>query len=147
VNEKFAHKLQFLREMRDWSRGGALANGPSVLVGDLNVAPLEHDVWSHRQMLDVVSHTPVETEALETMRQDARFIDAVRALRPEPQKVYTWWSYRSPDWRAADKGRRLDHAWLSRHLDGALGGVEIVKDARGWARPSDHVPLVVSLEL
>ena len=82
-------------------------------MGDLNVAPLEHDVWSHKQLLDVVSHTPVETEALETLRVEAGWTDAMRHLRPEPEKIYSWWSYRSPDWRAADQGRRLDHIWLS----------------------------------
>jgi exodeoxyribonuclease-3 len=120
---------------------------PSLLLGDLNVAPLPFDVWSHRQLLNVVSHTPVETEALEALRIDSGFVDAVRHLRPEPEKVYTWWSYRSPDWAAADKGRRLDHAWVSEDLKTTVRAVEIARETRGWARPSDHVPVTVQLEL
>ena len=53
--------------------------GPAILVGDLNVAPLEHDVWSHKQLLSVVSHTPIETEALELLRGEAGWIDTAPA--------------------------------------------------------------------
>src|SRR4029453_16571872 len=111
-NVKFAHKLQFLDEMNGYFQNRR-ASKKSIMVGDLNVAPLEHDVWSHKQLLDVVSHTPVETEALETLRQESDFADAMRLLRPEPEKVYSWWSYRSTDWQAANKSRRLGHKWLS----------------------------------
>ena len=145
LNPKFKHKLQFLSEIRRW--GNARERRPAILVGDLNVAPLEHDVWSHRQLLNVVSHTPVETEALETLRGEGRWIDGARHLTPEPTKIYTWWSYRSPDWRAANKGRRLDHVWTSEDLGGALRSVDVHGDARGWLRPSDHVPVTATLEL
>ena len=84
-----------------------------ILVGDLNVAPLEHDVWSHKQMLSVVSHTPVECEKLTAVQKAGGWVDAMRMLVPEPAKLYTWWSYRSPDWATADKGRRLDHIWVA----------------------------------
>lgn len=147
VNDKFAHKLAFLEEMRAWGGRDRPTAGPAILVGDLNVAPLEHDVWSHKQLLDVVSHTPVETEALETLRQEAGWADAARVLTPEPEKIYTWWSYRSPDWEKANKGRRLDHVWLSPDLAGTCREVAILKDARGWERPSDHAPVTARLEL
>ena len=63
-NEKFAHKLDFLDELSEW-REGFRPRAKSVLVGDLNVAPKEHDVWSHKQLLKVVSHTPIEVEKLD----------------------------------------------------------------------------------
>jgi exodeoxyribonuclease III len=145
LNDKFAHKLAFMDELRAW--GGRRASGPAILVGDLNVAPLEHDVWSHKQLLDVVSHTPVETERLEALRGEAGWVDTMRHLRPEPEKIYTWWSYRSPDWAAADKGRRLDHLWVSPDLAGTVRKVEVLRDARGWERPSDHAPVTLTLAL
>ncbi len=145
INDKFGHKLDFLQELRAW--GGRRPSGPAILVGDLNVAPLEHDVWSHKQLLDVVSHTPVETEALETLRGEAGWIDAARHLTPEPEKIFTWWSYRSPDWSAANKGRRLDHAWVSPDLAGTVRAVDVLREARGWERPSDHVPVTLGLDL
>jgi exodeoxyribonuclease-3 len=64
---------------------------------------------------------------------------------PADQKLYTWWSYRSPNWLLADKGRRLDHVWMSESVAPDLGDVHILKEARGWTRPSDHVPVTVSL--
>ncbi|MBV9076487.1 MAG: exodeoxyribonuclease III [Methylobacteriaceae bacterium] len=145
TNPKFAHKLQFLAEMRAWS--GGRERRPAVLVGDLNVAPYEHDVWSHRQLLNVVSHTPVETEAMHALREEGGWVDAARHLTPEPEKIYTWWSYRSPDWAKADKGRRLDHVWTSPDLAGAIRRVDVHRDARGWERPSDHVPVTATLEI
>ncbi len=144
-NEKFAHKLAFLAEAREYfvARGKFTR---TVLAGDLNVAPLENDVWSHRQLLDVVSHTPVETEALAAW-QATGFTDAVRHFVPEPQKLFTWWSYRNRDWRASDRGRRLDHVWVSNDLAGALIRQSVLKDARDWKLASDHVPVVVELRV
>jgi exodeoxyribonuclease-3 len=146
VNEKFGHKLDFLADLTDWARAGAMARQRSVLVGDLNIAPYEADVWSHKALLDVVSHTPIETEGLEAMRRAGQWTDAVRKLKPEPERVYSWWSYRSPDWSAADKGRRLDHVWTTADLDGTIAGAEVLRDARGWEKPSDHAPVTVTLE-
>lgn len=147
LNPKFAHKLAFLDELMGWNDRTKPAASPSILVGDLNIAPYETDVWSHKALLGVVSHTPVETERLERFRGEAGYIDAVRHLKPEPEKVYTWWSYRSPDWSAADKGRRLDHIWLAPSLSTTLQSVAIDREARGWERPSDHAPVTAVLEL
>jgi exodeoxyribonuclease-3 len=61
------------------------------------------------------------------------------------EKLYTWWSYRAQDWSKANKGRRLDHIWASPALEPHLEGIDILREARGWERPSDHVP--VSLRL
>lgn len=144
-NPKYGHKLDFIAETRNWfAARGNLAR--TVLVGDLNIAPLEHDVWSHRQLLDVVSHTPPETEGLIAW-QKAGFIDAMRHFVPAEQKLFTWWSYRNRDWRASDRGRRLDHVWVSPDLTGALTRQTVLKDARDWKQASDHVPVCVELAL
>jgi len=146
VNIKFAHKLAFLDEMRH-ANGLHPANGDrAILVGDLNVAPLEHDVWSHKQMLKVVSHTPVECEKLTLVQKAGQWFDAMRAFVPESEKLYTWWSYRAMDWRAADRGRRLDHIWVSQALADRVSGMSVTREARGWTRPSDHVPVTVAIE-
>jgi exodeoxyribonuclease-3 len=119
----------------------------SILVGDLNVAPLEHDVWSHKQLLKVVSHTPLEVEKFTAMQQAGSWIDVMRAFIPEPAKLYTWWSYRAADWAASDRGRRLDHIWASPALERAAKEMKVVREARGWERPSDHVPVLAAFEL
>ena len=142
TNDKFAHKLAFLDEMEMWM-ADAVRSG-TILVGDLNVAPLPTDVWSHRQLLDVVSHTPVETEGLNRVQAAGRWVDVMRAVVPPDEKLFTWWSYRSPDWTRADRGRRLDHVWAAPDLAASLRGMTVLKAARSWERPSDHVPVLAS---
>ena len=144
VNVKFAHKLDFIEEAR--SHFQAHAPMRAVLVGDLNVAPLEHDVWSHKQLLKIVSHTPVETAGLQAWLAEG-FHDAVRHFVPAEQKLYTWWSYRNRDWAASDRGRRLDHIWVSQDLAGSLQSHRILREARDWDQPSDHVPVAVTLKV
>ena len=148
VNPKFAHKLAFLDEMRGAPELRPAANARAILVGDLNVAPLEHDVWSHKQMLKVVSHTPVECEKLNEAQNSGAWFDAMRAFVPEPAKLYTWWSYRAAgNWEAADRGRRLDHIWTSPGLTDRVSGISIAKAYRGAERPSDHVPVTAVMEV
>jgi len=145
INPKFGHKLDFIEEMK--SLGAEAEDGVSaILVGDLNIAPYENDVWSHKQLLKIVSHTPIETDGLKEVIARGKWFDMIRHLHPEPEKVYTWWSYRSADWNAANKGRRLDHIWSSNDLAGNLVSTEILREARGWTSPSDHVPVLVKLE-
>ena len=147
INEKFDHKLKFLREMENWF-SSASANDRSVLVGDLNIAPHENDVWSHKQLLKVVSHTPVEIEHMEQVRKAANWVDIMREHASDDEKLYTWWSYRARDWSAANKGRRLDHVWLSPAIGDTCSSVEIMRDARGWEpKPSDHAPVVATLDV
>jgi len=147
INPKFAHKLAFLDEMRACAELRCEGGARAILVGDLNVAPLEHDVWSHKQLLRVVSHTPIECEKLTGILESGFWIDAMRHFVPAPTKLFTWWSYRAADWAAVDKGRRLDHIWVAPALADRMAGVTIAKEARGWVRPSDHVPVTATLDV
>ena len=147
LNPKFEHKLSFLDEMRDCQPLHPKANDRHILVGDLNVAPHEHDVWSHKQLQKIVSHTPIECEKLLGVQAHGNWIDVARQRVPMSEKVYTWWSYRSADWSAANKGRRLDHIWVSQALGDSVRDFRITKDARGWERPSDHVPVTAVLDV
>lgn len=144
VNEKFGQKLDYLSEMRDLFHAEKLER--SILVGDLNIAPREDDVWSHRQLLKVVSHTPVETELLGDVQAAGNWVDVTRKDIPDGQ-LYSWWSYRSPNWDAADKGRRLDHIWASPDIANASYGSRILREARGWEQPSDHAPVFATFDL
>lgn len=146
TNEKFAHKLAFLDEMRDAPELRPVNGARAILVGDLNVAPLEHDVWSHKQMLKVVSHTPIECEKLEVARRAGSWFDAMRKFVPETEKLFTWWSYRSMDWQTSNRGRRLDHVWVSPALADRVSRMNVSREARSWPRPSDHVPVTVVIE-
>jgi exodeoxyribonuclease III len=116
-----------------------------IAVGDLNIAPLETDVWSHKQLLGVVSHTPVEVERLGLLQRAGGFVDAVRHFVPPPERLYTWWSYRARDWAASNRGRRLDHIWVTPSLVGALAEARVYRDSRGWEKASDHVPVMLTI--
>lgn len=140
VNAKFAHKLAFVAEATAWFAAHPPAR--SVLVGDLNIAPLEQDVWSHKQLLDVVSHTPVEVAAMDAWMATG-WMDAMRHFVPTEEKLYTWWSYRNRDWRVNNRGRRLDHVWATPDL--VLSEMRVLTDARDWERTSDHVPVCIVL--
>ncbi|MFY0693292.1 MAG: exodeoxyribonuclease III [Paracoccaceae bacterium] len=144
VNEKFGQKLDYLTEMRDAFH--AEKPEKSILVGDLNIAPREDDVWSHKQLLKVVSHTPVEVEHLAETQDAGGWVDVTRADIPEGQ-LYSWWSYRARDWAAADKGRRLDHVWATGDIASAAHGSRILRNARGWEKPSDHAPVFATFDL
>lgn len=144
-NDKFAHKLRFMDEITEWFRAERSRGRKLVLVGDLNIAPLETDVWSHKQLLDVVSHTPVEVEKMRRLQDSLGWLDAARRFVPPEQRLYSWWSYRNRDWAASDRGRRLDHVWVTPPLAGNLAAVEVLRDARGWDTPSDHAPVLLTL--
>jgi len=146
ANDKFAHKLDFFQEMKDWLNSHE-TDRPAVLVGDLNVAPYEEDVWSHKKLLKVVSHTPVETELFETVREAGGWLDAMRRFTPMDEKLYTWWSYRAKDWSAADKGRRLDHVWVSGPLQSHVRSARVLREVRGWEKPSDHAPVIAEFSV
>ncbi len=144
-NDKFAHKLDFVDSLTGWLQGRDTQNTPMIAVGDFNIAPLKSDVWSHKQLLKVVSHTPVEVDKLTEMQHAGDFYDAIRHFVPTSEKLYSWWSYRARDWEKSDRGRRLDHIWVTPPLQQRLGSGEIIKSVRGWEKPSDHAPVRVDI--
>lgn len=143
INPKFGQKLDFIERMTRWSEGLRV---PSILVGDLNIAPLECDVWSHKALLDVVSHTPVEVEAMGRLQAAHDWVDLGRTFVPAPERCFTWWSYRAKDWAASDRGRRLDHMWASPDVAKAALGHQVHEPCRSWLKPSDHVPIVTEFD-
>jgi exodeoxyribonuclease-3 len=146
-NPKFAHKLAFLDQVTAWYRDHYQPTDRLVLCGDLNIAPLETDVWSHKQLLGVVSHTPAEVAKLGLLQDSLGWVDAVRHFVPPTERLFTWWSYRSPDWQKNDRGRRLDHVWVSPALAGGLRSALVARECRSWQQPSDHVPVLVELDI
>jgi exodeoxyribonuclease-3 len=151
INPKFDHKLDFFERLTaDMARRDPKA--PLAILGDLNVAPGEFDVWNHKFMSRVVSHTPVEVEAMAALQASLGFIDLTREAAPEPRKLASWWSYRAVDFRQSNRGLRLDHIWVTPGLRDAafrLGcaAARVHDDVRAWERPSDHAPVSADLVL
>lgn len=146
INLKFRDKLNFVDAMARWSGEQVPADKKAIILGDFNIAPHENDVWSHKQLLSIVSHTPVETEKLSSVKAASQWIDVLRDQAEDSEKLYSWWSYRNRDWAASNRGRRLDHIWVTPALKSALKSGFITRDARGWETPSDHVPVTIDLE-
>ena len=143
-NEKFGQKLDYLTELRDIF--AAQKPQRSILVGDLNIAPREDDVWDHKKLLKIVSHTPIEVAHLNEVMSAGNWVDVTRQDIPDGL-LYSWWSYRAKDWDAADKGRRLDHVWATSDISAAAHSSRVLRDARGWEKPSDHAPVFASFDL
>lgn len=144
INEKFGQKLDYLTEMRDHFHKQKPEK--SILVGDLNIAPREDDVWDHKKLLKIVSHTPIEVDHLAAVQEAGDWADVTRQDIPQGL-LYSWWSYRAADWDGADKGRRLDHIWATRDISNAGHGSRVLRSARGWEQPSDHAPVFASFDL
>ena len=143
-NPKFGQKLDFLARMTDWAER---LERPTLIVGDFNIAPLECDVWNHKQLLKVVSHTPIEVDTLKAFQDAHGWVDIGREHVPAPQRYYSWWSYRAKDWQTGDRGRRLDHMWASPDLARQAVAHRVLEQARGWEQPSDHVPIITEFAL
>ena len=145
TNLKFEHKIAFLNEMKENLSKDKQTK--KILVGDLNIAPLEHDVWSHKQLLNVVSHTKLETDTLLDIINSGEWVDVMRELVPHDKKLFSWWSYRNRNWETSNRGRRLDHIWVSKNLFSKVQSGVIYKDTRNWERPSDHVPIIIDINI
>lgn len=145
LNSKFDHKLKFL----DWMHQhfSAKKDEKIIMVGDMNIAPLEHDVWSHKQLLSVVSHTPIEVEKMGILQKSLDWIDTHRHFTPHHEKLYSWWSYRALDPLNTNKGRRLDHIWATPNLQPHIKSMKVYKDFRIENQPSDHVPIETVFDL
>jgi exodeoxyribonuclease-3 len=143
VNAKFGQKLDFFERMTRWADK---LDRPTLIVGDFNVAPLDCDVYNHKALLKVVSHTPLEVETLQRFADAHGWADLGRQHIPAPERNYSWWSYRA-FWRDKDQGRRLDHMWASPDLAKQSVSHRLVEETRRWEQPSDHVPLITEFDL
>ncbi len=147
MNLKFKHKLCYTDLMNGWFLENRSINNKIILVGDFNIAPLENDVWSSYQLRNVVSHTDIEREKLIRNINSFDWIDVSRFFVNQREKLYSWWSYRNIDWCRSNRGRRLDHIWVSKILQSCVKSCLIIKEARGWDLPSDHVPVMLDIDI
>lgn len=145
-NPKFKFKLDFVDHMQKWFSQNRKVTDKIIILGDFNIAPLEHDVWSSKQLNNIISHTPIERKNLIKFMNDLNWTDVARHFVPHDEKSYSWWSYRNKDWQKSNRGRRLDHIWITSPLVSSLKSYDIHNCTRNWERPSDHIPIIVDLE-
>lgn len=145
-NDKFDHKLSFVEEMTDWFVDSGTHKRRAITLGDFNIAPMEHDVWSSKQLRNTVSHTEPEITRINTMLKSGNWTDSARQFIDPQEKAYSWWSYRNRDWKKSNRGRRLDHIWVTQSLKNNLKSYQTLPEARDWEKPSDHVPIMIGLD-
>ncbi len=146
LNPKFMHKLNYLNKLKEWFLANRSGHHKMLLAGDLNIAPHEHDVWSSKQLKNEVSHTDIERQIMIDIINSMSWIDVARA-NGNMDKIYSWWSYRNKDWQKSNRGRRLDHIWLSKALESQYKNFYINQEARNWPKCSDHVPVMLDIIL
>lgn len=145
INEKFGHKLDFISEITEFFSQNYSNKKNVITLGDFNIAPREHDVWSSKQLKNVVSHTQIEKDELGKMYASIGWVDAIRHFVPDDEKCYSWWSYRNRDYKKSNRGRRLDHIWVTPPLAKRLKSYKILNEYRDLEKPSDHVPVMIEL--
>lgn len=142
--EKFAYKMGWMARLHAHAQALLAFEEPLVLTGDFNVIPEERDAEYPKNW---VKDALFQTEPREAYRA-LKWLGLTDAyLAADGAKgAYTFWDYQAGGWQR-NNGIRIDHALLSPQAADRLAGVSIHRDVRGWDKPSDHVPLVVELDL
>ena len=144
---KFARKMGFLESFRrelHRNRLAALrADRDFLLVGDLNVAFLEHDVTNWRPARKMEGFLPEEREWFAAITGPRRLVDVVRRLHGDRPGPLTWWSWAGESF-SKDVGWRIDHQLATPGLARRAVSVAVDKEPAPDRRLSDHAPLVVT---
>jgi exodeoxyribonuclease-3 len=141
--DKFKYKLAWMERLQRHAESRLRLEEPFVLAGDYNVIPEPRDARHPELWTGDALYQPESRDVFNRL-VNLGFTDAVRAVTDDT--VYTFWDYQAGAWQK-NNGIRIDHALLSPEAARCLGGVRIDKHVRAWEKPSDHVPVVVTLNL
>jgi len=142
--EKFPYKLRWLERLREHAAGLLAEERPVILAGDWNVVPEDRDVFSPSAMASDALMQPETRQAWRRILHQG-WTDALRALHPTEDKLYTFWDYTAGCWQR-DAGFRIDHLLLSPLVTDRLQAAGVDRWARGQEKASDHAPTWVLLE-
>jgi exodeoxyribonuclease-3 len=142
-SEKFPYKLGWMDRLERYVADRLALEEPFVLLGDFNIIPAPEDAHNPEDWWGDALYRP---ESLERFRRlvNLGLTDAVRATTDG--EAYTFWDFQAGAWRR-NAGIRIDHVLLSPQAADRLEDAQIHKDVRGWDKPSDHVPVEVTLTL
>lgn len=141
--DKFAYKLAWMRRLKSHLETLLALEEPFLLLGDFNVIPEPEDAKNPQAWLEDALFQP-ESRAAYRSILNLGLTDVLRTCHPGPG-VYTFWDYQAGAWQK-DNGIRIDHLLLSPQAADRLAGAEIHRHVRGWEKPSDHVPVVITLK-
>lgn len=142
-SDKFQYKMRWIEALRDWVRAELVRHPKLVLMGDFNIAPEDRDVYDPVAWAGQIHCTPEERAHFQQLL-GAGLTDAFR-LFEQPPKSWSWWDYRNLAFRK-NQGLRIDHILVSEALRGSVQACTIDKLPRKNERPSDHAPVIVTLE-
>ena len=142
--EKFTYKLAWMDRLRMHANVLMALEEPLVLMGDYNVIPEPEDADKPESWRNDALFQPESRAAFRTLKHMG-LVDAYEQADGAPGG-YTFWDYQMMSWQR-NHGIRIDHALLSPQAADLLIGVEIHRDVRAREKPSDHVPVVVELDL
>ena len=136
---KYQFKLDWIARLRKFFDKKFSTEDDVLLLGDLNVAPHELDVWSVPAWRNKLHFTKPERDAVQELKKWG-FVDVFRQINGD-EREFSWWSNFRNDFEK-DRGLRIDHIWTSPSLAERCIDCWIDKDPRGWEHPSDHAPVV-----
>ncbi|MFM8690978.1 MAG: exodeoxyribonuclease III [Limnohabitans sp.] len=142
-SDKFAYKMRWLDALREWVRGELQMHPRLVLLGDYNITFDDLDVWDPVGLKETIHCTSEERQKLQTLI-DLGLTDSMRLFQ-QPEKNYSWWDYRDFAFRR-NRGLRIDHILISPALSGRARACQVDKAPRKNERPSDHAPVVLTLD-
>jgi exodeoxyribonuclease-3 len=142
--DKFSYKLAWMERLHRHAQSLLAFEEPLALLGDYNVIPEERDAEFPKNWVSDALFQPASRAAFRALKWSG-FTDAYLQADGAPG-AYTFWDYQAGAWQR-NNGIRIDHALLSPQAADRLRGVSIHRDVRGWDKPSDHVPLVVELDV
>ncbi|MFC4626216.1 exodeoxyribonuclease III [Daeguia caeni] len=142
--EKFPYKLGWMQRLENWAKERLALEEPLVLAGDYNVIPEPQDARNPKAWRGDALFQPESRQAFRRLK-NLGFTEAVRATTDD-EGVYTFWDYQAGAWQK-NNGIRIDHLLLSPEAANHLVAANIEKHVRGWEKPSDHVPVAITLAL
>lgn len=143
-SDKMAYKLDWFQRLREHFDNNFSVDDNLVLVGDLNIAPHEMDVWKPSLFKDRTHFSKPERDAIRDLKRWG-FVDVFRQINAD-EKLFTWWSNFHNDFEK-DRGMRIDFIWASPPLAETCVDCFVDKTPRGWEHPSDHAPVVAEFRI
>jgi len=141
---KFDYKLAWMDRLAAHARELLALEEPLVLSGDYNVIPEPRDAADPTAWANDALFRPESRSKFRALL-NLGLTDALRACDDRPG-LYSFWDYQAGAWQR-NNGIRIDHHLLSPQAVDRLRSVVIRKETRGWDKPSDHVPVMVELNL